>query len=83
MTQGLSHFVASFRKASASMLLQIIKVHYVLMHQWCLVPNFFYPVRVCAAGLCIWSRPFLYMYIYTYVNKKTGCLVPYRSKISY
>ena len=29
----------------------------------------YYPVRVCAAGLCVWSRRFVYvcMYIYIYV----------------
>ena len=29
-----------------------------------------YPVRVCEAGLCIWSRRFVYVYMYNYVVKK-------------
>ena len=41
-----------------------------------------YPVRVCAAGLCIWSRWFVCVRTYIHVNKKQDCLVPYRSKIS-
>ena len=37
----------------------------------------FYPVRVCAAGLCIWSRRFVYV-----CGQKTPCLRPYYLKIS-
>ena len=37
---------------------------------WC--TWLYYPVRVCAAGLCVWSRQFVYVYMYVciYVNKK-------------
>ena len=49
-----------------------------------------YPVRVCAAGLCVWSRRFLcvcmyvciYVCMYVYVDKKTSCLGSYHRKIS-
>ena len=27
--------------------------------------NNYYPVRICTAGLCVWSRPFVYIFIYT------------------
>ena len=27
--------------------------------------NTYYPVRICTAGLCVWSRPFVYIFIYT------------------
>ena len=43
-----------------------------------------YPVRVCAAGLCVWLRRFVYVCLYIYVYmwpKKTGCLRSYRLKI--
>ena len=57
---------------------------------WSLPFNFFhplilahiYPVRICAVELCIWSRPFVYIICIHNCQQKTGCLVPYRSKIS-
>ena len=34
----------------------------------------YYPVRECTAGLCIWSRRFVYMCICVYIcGQKTGC----------
>ena len=44
-----------------------------------------YPVRVCSAWLCIhlcYSVCMHIFYMYMYVNKKTGCFVPYHLKIS-
>ena len=42
-----------------------------------------YLVRVCAAGLSIWFRPYVYImyvyiYIYIYLYPKNGCFVPCR-----
>ena len=31
--------------------------------------KYFYPVRVCAAGLCVWSRPFVYIRVMRLVYK--------------
>ena len=45
-------------------------------------------MHICTAGLCVWSRRFVYIYVlfvYIYIIimlTKTGCLVPYCSKIS-
>ena len=49
-------------------------VSYVLLHVLYQVLCSFYPVRVCAAGLCVWSRRFVcvrtYVYIYIYMSTK-------------
>ena len=38
----------------------------------------YYPVRICAAGFCVWShRFFVYVYFFIYMAKKLTCLVPY------
>ena len=54
--------------------------HYMLWH--------YYPVRVCAVGLCVWTRQFVYVCMYiciamcVYLWTKTGCLLSFRWKIS-
>ena len=41
-----------------------------------LLEVFFYPVRVCAAGLCVWLCRFVYVCMYI-CGQKTGCLGSY------
>ena len=48
------------------------------------VTCFYYSVRICTTGLCIWWHRFFvrtYVYVYIFVDKK-ACLVPYRLQIS-